>query len=392
MVAHTGQPERIRATGGGLPLEPVALDRHRIAVRADRGAHQGEQLGTAAAAPAKQAVGEGIGGIPGQLVGAEPAHPGGGGHRGQAGAEAEAVRQPGHAVLPAGKGAAAVVLTLLELAQERGGAHQHAVGLDPGAIQRFPATGGHGCLDGGEQGRTVLLQPGVEGWGGVAEVKVGEALQQIQGGAEGALGRPPGVGHRPEPGQIEVGMAEHLHRSCTCAGRHTGLAAQAFELRHGGGEQAEGIGPIPGFEHHLAEDHGAVVMEGAAQPQLQLQRLPLPPAEGQRPAAGGVEEIAGMHRLAIDPQLHRIGPPAQHQAGAGVIRTEVGPGIRPLQPQAQVPPLAPAGPDHQPPRRPVGPVPGPPGMLQGGDRFTIRTGAAPEGLEIEWHGRRSRRT
>ena len=118
MVAHARQPEGIGATGGGLPTDPVPLDRQRIAIGADRGGHQGEQLGTAAAAPAEQAVGEGIGGIPGQLVGAEPAHAGGGGHRRQAGAEAKAVRQPGHIGLPARKGEAAVVLTLLELAQQ----------------------------------------------------------------------------------------------------------------------------------------------------------------------------------------------------------------------------------------------------------------------------------
>ena len=392
VVAHAGQPEGIRASGSGLPLEPVPLDRHRIAVRTDRGAHEGEQLGTAAAAPAEQAMGEGIGGVPGQLVGAEPAHAGGGGHRRQSSAEAEAIRQPGHAMLPAGEGAAAVMLTLLELTQQRGGAHQDAIGLDPGAVQRFPAAGSHGGLDGGEQGRTVLLQPGVEGRGGVAEVQLGKALQQVEGGAEGALGGPPGVGHRPEPGQIEVGMAQHLHAANAGTGWHTGLMAQALQLRHRRGEQAEGIGRIPGFEHHLTEDQGTVVVEGAAQPQLQLQRLPLPPAEGQLPAAGGVEEITGMHGLTSHPQLHRIGPPAQTQAGAGGIGAQMGPGGRPLQAQAQVPPEASAGPTHQPPRRPVGPVPGTPGMVQRGDRFAISTVAAPEGLEIEWHRRRGRRT
>ena len=392
VVAHAGQPEGIRATGGGLPLDPVPLDRHRIAVRSDRGAHQGEQLGTATAAPAEQAMREGIGGVPGQLVGAEPAHAGGGGHGRQAGAEAEAIRQPGHAVLPAGEGAAAVVLTLLELAQQRGGAHQHAIGFDPGAVQRFPAAGGHGGLDGGEQGWTVLLQPGVEGRGGVAEVQLGKALQQVEGGAEGALGGPPGVRHWPEPGQIEVGMAQHLHAANTGTGWHPGLTAQAHQLRHRRGEQAEGIGRILGLEHHLALDQGTVVVEGAAQPQLQLQRLPLPPGEGQLPAAGGVEEITGMHGHTCHPQLHRIGPPAQTQAGAGGIGSQLGPGGRQLQPQAQVPPEASAGPDHQPPRRPVGPVQGTPGMVQRGDRFAIRTVAAPEGLEIERHGRRGRRT
>ena len=41
-----------------------------------------------------------------------------------------------------------------------------------------------------------------------------EALDQIKGRGEGALGRLPGVGHRPEPGQIEMGMAQHMKATC----------------------------------------------------------------------------------------------------------------------------------------------------------------------------------
>ena len=66
-------------------------------------------------------------------------------------------------------------------------------------------------LQAGEQGRAVLLQPGVKSGCGMAEMQLLEALDQIKGRGEGALGRLPGVGHRPEPGQIEVGMAQHMH-------------------------------------------------------------------------------------------------------------------------------------------------------------------------------------
>ena len=75
-------------------------------------------------------------------------------------------------------------------------------------------------------------------------------------------------------------MAQHLHAANAGTWRPAGPMAQALQLRHRRGKQAEGIGRIQGFEHHLAEDQGAIVVEGAAQPQLQLQRLPLPPAGG----------------------------------------------------------------------------------------------------------------
>ena len=41
-------------------------------------------------------------------------------------------------------------------------------------------------------------------------MELGVALHQAQGRLEGALRRPPGVRHRPEPGQIEVGVAEQV--------------------------------------------------------------------------------------------------------------------------------------------------------------------------------------
>ena len=155
-------------------------------------------------------MGEGVGGVPGQFVGAEPVHAGGPGHGGQASAKAEAVGQPAELVLPFREGGAAVGLAQLELAQQRGRGDQHAIALDPGTIDRLPAARGHGLADAGEQGRPVLGDPGVEGWRGVAEMELGVALHQAQGRLEGALRRPPGVRHRPEPGQIEVGVAEQV--------------------------------------------------------------------------------------------------------------------------------------------------------------------------------------
>ena len=180
VVTHPWQPERLRASGGGRPLQAVALHRHRISIGANGRGHQGLQLPAAAATPAEEAMGEGIAGIPKQLVGAEPIHPRGLGHRRKARAKAKGVGQPGQPMLKSGKHPPAEGLTLLKLAQERGTADQHAIALDPGAIDWLEPARRHGPLDAREQIWAIQLQPGEQGRGGVAEMEIREALHQIQ--------------------------------------------------------------------------------------------------------------------------------------------------------------------------------------------------------------------
>ena len=57
----------------------------------------------------------------------------------------------------------------------------------------------------------MLFDPGVERRCGVREMQRWVALHQGEGGFKGAQCRLPGVGHRPEPGQIEVCVPEHMH-------------------------------------------------------------------------------------------------------------------------------------------------------------------------------------
>ena len=78
VVPHPRQPEPLAEPGGPLPLLQMLGHGDRIAVGADRGTHQRQQLRPRGVAPAKQPVGEGVSGVPKQLVGEEPAHPGGG--------------------------------------------------------------------------------------------------------------------------------------------------------------------------------------------------------------------------------------------------------------------------------------------------------------------------
>ena len=53
VVSHPWQPEGFRASGGGCPLQAVALHRHRISIGANGRGHQGLQLPAAAATPAE---------------------------------------------------------------------------------------------------------------------------------------------------------------------------------------------------------------------------------------------------------------------------------------------------------------------------------------------------
>ena len=180
-------------------------------------------------------------------------------------------------------------------------------------------------------------------------------------------------------------MAQHVEAGPGGGiGRHPGRPAQLKQFAALAGQHAAGIGRIQGLQLHPAEDQGTVVVEGTAQPQLQLQYLPSPPALGQQPAAGGVEQVSLVHQLAIHPQLHRVGPPTQRQAGGhrrpGPLQGL--PGRRAGEPQIQLPPLPAPGPDHQPPGLPVGPMPRPPGMIQGTDRLAIHPWAAPERPQI----------
>lgn len=144
-----------------------------------------------------------------------------------------------------------------------------------------------------------------------------------------------------------------------------------------------GIGRIEGFELDAAEDQSAVVMQGAAEAKLESKRFTCPPALGQGPAAGGVEEIPLQHPLPVDPELGSIRPPAQHQASAGGAGAKRAPTGRAVADQPQAPPEASAGPDDQAARRPVGSMAATPGILKGTGRPTIAPRHPPVGLEVE---------
>ena len=382
VIAHPRQPQGLAQAGGLLPLQAVALHGQRIGIGADRRGHQRQHLTAAAAAPAEQPMRKGIGGIPGELVGAEPAHPRGPGDGRQTGAKPEAVGQPGQGVLQLREGPATPLLTQLKLTQQRSAADQHAVGLHPRTVDGFEATRRHSRHDPRIKRRAVLLEPGVERWGRMAEMQLRVALHQRQGRAEGAFGRLPGVGYGPEPGQIEMGVAQHMQ---------TGLAPnlgsrqgrpQGHQLLADGLQQPIRIGRIARLELDAAVHQRPVVVARAAQPQLELKGFALPPAGRQAPAAGRIKQVSAVHCHPVDQQLHRFGPPAQHQPCLGP-RRELAPVLRAAEGQLQCANAATTGPDDQPAPGPVGSVLGAPGVGEGRLACASRALPPPEGLQIE---------
>ena len=73
-----------------------------------------------------------------------------------------------------------------------------------------------------------------------------------------------------------MGMAEHMKMPL----RGRGASPQVPQGPLGLIQEAEGILWIQGLQNHGAGDQGSVVMEGAAQAQLQIEGHTLPPARG----------------------------------------------------------------------------------------------------------------
>ena len=93
-----------------------------------------------------------------------------------------------------------------ELARQRLGAAQVAVRFDPHAAHRLPAALLHPRLDGLEELGAVLAHEVIQLRLALAEVIIGELLHVAQHIGEGARGFLAGLGERPQPGHVDVGM------------------------------------------------------------------------------------------------------------------------------------------------------------------------------------------
>ena len=213
VISHSRDPKRLVQPCRQLPIPLFIQHVQRLTPPADRRKHQCEQLRSATAAPPEQTMGERLISIPSQLVGAEPTHTCALRNSRQTSGETEAVGQPGQSVGPLRKDTPAVGLPQVKLLPERRTAEQHAIRFNPRTIDRFPAAGSAGGAHTGEQRRPMTLQPFIQGRGRMSEMEFWPALQQLQGRAKGSLRGLPGVGDRPEPGQIQMGVTKPVHRS-----------------------------------------------------------------------------------------------------------------------------------------------------------------------------------
>ena len=180
VITNTRNPERRLQPRGLMPCPLLPQHLHRIGATPDRWQHQAAQFRPSPSAPAEQTMGERVLRIPGQLVGAEPAHTGGCRHHRQASSEAKAVRQPGQLMGPFREAAPAVVLTESELVPQRCRADQNTVRFHPRPVDRFPAAGAAGRLDFRKQSRAMLLHPGVKRRRGMGKAQLGPVTHQGQ--------------------------------------------------------------------------------------------------------------------------------------------------------------------------------------------------------------------
>ena len=213
MISNPWEPDRLLHPRSSLKIALLFCHRDRIAIGADSGQHQRQNLGASTAAPAKQTMGETVGGIPSQFVRAEPTHPAGNRHSRKSGGEPKAVRQPCQVMPPFRETPLAVLLSKRELTRQGCRTHQNTIGFDPRAIDRLPATFTTGLLNPRMQGRAMAFHPGIKSRGGVCKVQLWITLHQIERRAKGALRRLPGVSHWPKPSEIEMGMAQPMQRT-----------------------------------------------------------------------------------------------------------------------------------------------------------------------------------
>ncbi len=126
--------------------------------------------------------------------------------------EAEAVGQPADGMARA-EGLLEIALAIEQLADQGLRRRHVGVGLDPHGADRLPLAGGDFLLDRREERRIVLLEKGVELGGRLVEAEVRMSVHQPDHGVERALGLPPRLVERPEPGEVDVGVAGQRQRA-----------------------------------------------------------------------------------------------------------------------------------------------------------------------------------
>ena len=102
-----------------------------------------------------------------------------------------------------------------DLPDQRLAVRDVAVGLDPRGAHRLPAAFPYPLLHLRVEGRVLLLHEGVELCLRLREAERRVPLHQPQRRRERACALPPGLGERPEPHHVDVGMPHEVHPATT---------------------------------------------------------------------------------------------------------------------------------------------------------------------------------
>ncbi len=285
-------------------------------------------------------MGHGVDLVPGDLLGEEPAGARGAHDLGQRTGVAEAVRQPDLFGLDA-EVLQEEALAGDELTGHRLPARHVRVRLDPHAADGDELAAVHGGGDPGEQLGVVLLHPGVLLGRGAGEAEVRVGLGQLQDVGEGAGALADGLAHRPQPGAVDVGVADGddpVRASRRGSAEHVGqlgagVGGRAGEVVgvggvHGPLQGGQDLGAAAGRERQLGhqaaqgEQVGLQLARGHV-PQHELE--PAEPVDRLRPSGGQVtlrgRPEPGVRHVgvggALQVEVHRL---AGSDREVGVVR------------------------------------------------------------------------
>jgi hypothetical protein len=152
-------------------------------------------------------VGEAVHLVPGDLLGEEVPDPGCRQHLREAGGVPEHVGQPEVVGVDA-ELVAEEAPAVDDLADQRLAGGDVAVGLDPHAADHLEAPLGHPLADALPDRRVAVAHPRQLLRLGDGEAEVGVAVHRGEGGRERAGALADGLPQRPEPGRVDVGVAD----------------------------------------------------------------------------------------------------------------------------------------------------------------------------------------
>ena len=258
------------------------------------------------ALPGEAVVREGVGVVPGDLLGEEPAEPRTAGDLGQGAGVAEAVGQP-HPVGLHAQLLREVARAVGELPDDRLARGHHGVGLDPHAADGDEPALADALQDAREELGLVLLEPRelLRGGHRVDEVRVGVHEREDVGDRAGHLA--PGLPQGPQPGGVDVRVADG------------GDAVRARVRRHGQDVRQRGTGGGGGG--------GVAVVVGVERALERVQEPPVARLVGGDLGGQPADDLEVAHELPdLGAELRHLGG-AQHvggEAGRRVLVADVG--------------------------------------------------------------------